>query len=466
MDRIRAMAMAQELHDRQVGGWVVEDYLGNGFSAVVLSARKGDARGAVKVIDPEMIERFGTDRQLARVVREKRLEGHIHPNLVQILDAGQCAETGYLYVVMELLEPTTLGDVRDTLPPDRIATLIGQLASAARFLEQHDLVHRDIKPDNTHVSSDYSNIKLLDLGVVYPPRGNGETSAGTGNHFVGTAPYSPPEFLHREEANCLEGWRAITFYQIGATLFDLITRTPIFDDFREPPARLYEAIGDHVPTIIPASEQVAPWLVDLARRCLTKDWRIRSQIVTWEHFEGPPLLPESSDDIRQRIRARLPAEVVPLPMPSASTSGKPSRRTIVDLFRSTSTMIREVCQEGGVFPPLELQPQYTADGCRIRLRTGPYNPQGLQGILVIEFMLSPLDSDGNDVRILASARLEAPADEGDSSSREALEQIFAGDVGSMEFRSLMDVFIHAALESALGAGEPTGEKVTLRPNWR
>ena len=466
MDRIRAMAMAQELHGRQVGGWVVEDYLGNGFSAVVLSARKGDSRAALKVIDPEMIERFGTERQLARVVREKRLEGHTHPHLVQILDAGHCSETGHLYVVMELLEPITLGDVRDTVPPDRIGTLISQLASAARFLEQHDLVHRDIKPDNTHVSSDYSNIKLLDLGVVYPPRGNGEPSAGTGNLFVGTARYSPPEFLHREEENNPEGWRAITFYQIGATLFDLISRTPIFDDFREPPARLYEAIRDHVPTIVPASEQVAPWLVDLARRCLTKDWSIRLQLITWEDFEGPRILPESPDDIRQRIRARFPAEVVPQSMPSASTSSKPSRRTIVDLSRSTSTMIREVCQQGGVFPPLELQPRYTAEGCSIKLRAGPFNPQGLQGILVIEFMLSPIDADGNDVLVLASVCLGSTAGEGGSPAQEAFDQIFAGDTSGMEFREIVDVFIHAALESALGAGEPTEEEMTLRPNWR
>ena len=228
--------MAQELRGSHVGGWAVGDYLGNGFSAVVLSARKRDNLAALKIIDPEMIERYGFDRQLARIKREKRLEGHTHPHLVQILDGGHCAETEHLYVVMELLEPLTLGDVRDTLPACQIGPVIHQLASAARFLEEHELVHRDIKPENTHISPDYMTAKLLDLGVVYPPHDSTAPSAGTHNSFVGTARYSPPEFLHRREENNLAGWRAITFYQLGATLFDLITRTPIFDDVREPPA--------------------------------------------------------------------------------------------------------------------------------------------------------------------------------------------------------------------------------------
>ena len=466
MDKIRAMAMAQELQGRTVEGWVVGDYLGNGFSAVVMSATKGETSAALKVIDPEMIERYGTDRQLARIVRENRLEGHTHPNLVSILDGGQCQETGHLYVAMELLEPLTLGDVRDILPATQIGSVICQLAHAAVFLEQLGLVHRDIKPDNTNVSSDYTTIKLLDLGVVYPPREARNPSAGTGNHFVGTARYSPPEFLHRQETDSPEGWRAITFYQLGATLFDLITRTPIFDEYREPPARLYEAIKDRVPTIEPATVDVEPWLVDLARRCLTKDWRIREQLVAWEHFEGPTDVPDSAHDIRERIRMRTSAETNIHQARTHASSSNPSRRMLIDIFRSMSTMIREVCHEGRVFPPLELKATYAADNCTIRMRTGPYVPQDLLGILEIEFLFFPLDPECHDIRVSACAYLVSVANEGDSRSADAFEDIFVGSVSGMEFRELMDVFVHASLESALGAGKPLSEELRLRPNWR
>ena len=47
-----------------------------------------------------------------------------------------------------------------------------------------------------------------------------------------------------------------------------------------------------------------------------------------------------------------------------------------------------------MFPPLELQPKYTTDDCRIRLRAGPYRPQGLLGILEVDLVASPADPDG------------------------------------------------------------------------
>ena len=458
--------MAQELRNKNVGGWIADGYLGNGFSAVVLSAKRGGKRAALKVIDPEMIERFGVKRQLARIVREKRLEGHMHPNLVHIMDGGQCKQTGYLFVAMELLEPLTLGDVRDKLPPNRIGRVIGQLASAARFLEENDLVHRDIKPENTNIASDYSNVKLLDLGVVHPPRGHSDPSAGTENHFVGTARYSPPEFLYRQEENSVKGWRSVTFYQLGATLYDLITRTQIFDEYREPPARLYEAIKDHVPLIAPYSDDVQPWLVDLARRCLTKDWRIREQLVTWKQFEGPPKVAVSSDEIRTKIRARIAKEGNIGSARSDNATVVPTRRTLIDLFRSISTTIREVCHKGQVFPPIELRSHYGKDSCTIKLQTGPYSQGGLLGLLEIEFVLVPLDAGGINVSVMGSTYLLPSTGDADVSSGKKCEQLFVGSVVSMEFRELVDLYVHAALERALGAGEPIADNLHLQPNWR
>ena len=44
-----------------------------------------------------------------------------------------------------------------------------------------------------------------------------------------------------------------------------------------------------------------------------------------------------------------------------------------------------------MFPPIEIQPRYTPDSCAIRVRTGPYSPADLLGLLEIEFLFSPLD---------------------------------------------------------------------------
>ena len=100
----------------------------------------------------------------------------------------------------------------------------------------------------------------------------------------------------------MEGWRAITFYQLGACLFDMVTGRRIFDEFSEPPARLYEAVRDHEP-IVDVADAPA-WLIHLARRCLTKDWRLRGEIVKWEDFDGPPAQ-ASVEVILDRLRKRI-----------------------------------------------------------------------------------------------------------------------------------------------------------------
>ena len=169
MDKTRARRMATELLGQRVGEWTVGPYRGNGYSAVVVEAEKEDQNAALKIIDPEMIERSGIENQLRRVLREKELAGHGHSNLVDILDAGQCPESGHLFVAMERLSPLTLGRVRSRLQPAQIGPIIAQLARAARFLEGRGIAHRDIKPDNTVISPDYAQIKLLDLGVIHPP---------------------------------------------------------------------------------------------------------------------------------------------------------------------------------------------------------------------------------------------------------------------------------------------------------
>ena len=59
----------------------------------------------------------------------------------------------------------------------------------------------------------------------------------------------------------------------------------------------------------------------------------------------------------------------------------------------------------------------------------------------------------SDVRTLASVHLVPADDEGDDASNQPFEEIFAGPVDGMDFREIMDLFVHAALEGALGAGQ-------------
>jgi eukaryotic-like serine/threonine-protein kinase len=113
---------------------------------------------------------------------------------------------------------------------------------------------------------------LLDLGVLKPFGVTGLTD-NEQKQFVGTLQYSPPEFLIRVEDDSAEGWRAVTFYQLGAVLHDLIMKRPIFADQADPYGLLARAVERVVPRI--DSREVPADLVVLAASCLQKDPKLR-----------------------------------------------------------------------------------------------------------------------------------------------------------------------------------------------
>ena len=232
--------MAERLRGTTVGGWLVGDYINNGKSAVVVSASKDAKRAALKIFDPELVGRYGQEAQRKRIEREKSLVGKSHPNLIQVLDGGE--DGSYLFVALEYFDGTNLADALKDVPPSEVRSLLSQIASAAKFLEDASFAHRDIKPENIGICRDMKTAKVLDLGVIRPFDLSNITDEGEQRYFVGTLQYSPPELLFREEDHSLDGWRAITFYQLGAVLHDLLIRRPLFEEFRNPYARLVRAV--------------------------------------------------------------------------------------------------------------------------------------------------------------------------------------------------------------------------------
>lgn len=72
MDSAQAAVLVASLIEKEVGGWRIERFLGQGKSAVVLSCSRGAEAGAIKVFHPELVERYGRATQLERILREKK----------------------------------------------------------------------------------------------------------------------------------------------------------------------------------------------------------------------------------------------------------------------------------------------------------------------------------------------------------------------------------------------------------
>jgi hypothetical protein len=352
MDRVRAERMAGELLGLTVASWKPLRLLDSGKSALVFEAAKGATVGALKIFDPELVERFGTAVQATRIDRELALCGKDHPHLVRILDGGQCTKTQYFFVVMDLVTGRPLSKVLESVPRDRIWPLVSQIASAARFLEQLNLVHRDIKPDNVVVSDDFQHAKLLDLGVIRPIGEPGLTDRDQ-TPFIGTLQYSSPEFLFRTEDDTPDGWRALTFYQLGAVLHDLIMRERIFAAQFSPYAALVEAVKSLSPTV--DAPDVPQDLLLLAKSCLCKDPELRLRLVRWEHFDPPSAQVAPVSVVEDRIRRREAlAQGAAAADRLAVMRAQATKQTVEYVRERAQALARKECVGSGLFPPVQV----------------------------------------------------------------------------------------------------------------
>lgn len=108
MNKQLAEKMSAELVGKTVGGWNIKSYINHGKSAVVFLAERSGTTAALKIFDPEIVERYGRDVQLTRIDRERTLIGKSHPNLVAIYDGGEDGE--FLFVAMEYFPGSNLAD--------------------------------------------------------------------------------------------------------------------------------------------------------------------------------------------------------------------------------------------------------------------------------------------------------------------------------------------------------------------
>ncbi|HKA90319.1 MAG TPA: serine/threonine-protein kinase [Haliangiales bacterium] len=172
-----------------VGGFTIKGAIGSGAMGAVYAARHRwlGRPAAVKILHDDV--------HLLPQVRERLLHearivaGLRHPNIVEVLDAGE--HEGVPYLVMELLHGQTLGERMDAgrLSPLESIAILRQVCAALRAAHACGVIHRDLKPDNIFLAG--STVKVLDWGVA---RSLGLarrlTSEGS---IVGTPEYMAPE---------------------------------------------------------------------------------------------------------------------------------------------------------------------------------------------------------------------------------------------------------------------------------
>jgi eukaryotic-like serine/threonine-protein kinase len=237
--------------------------LGRGGMGIVYEAEQTSLRRRVALKTLPMANGLQeVDRE--RFLNESRAAAMLdHPNIVSVYAIG--SDHGIHYYAMQLITGASLADLLDlarstsnttergfgtsdtqpndpiivpvkkndpavpiptaatTLPTkwNAIVTLMGQAANALAHAHERGIVHRDVKPANCLVDA-HGHLWLVDFGLARIANVTNLTRTGA---MVGTLRYMAPEQV---EPNRGVVDQRTDLYGLGATLYELLTRQPVF----------------------------------------------------------------------------------------------------------------------------------------------------------------------------------------------------------------------------------------------
>jgi serine/threonine protein kinase len=214
---------------------VVEAEIGRGGMGVVFRGRQTylDRPVAIKLLlvdkaDEAYVKRFQREAKI--------LAGLAHPHIVSCYSAGLTQEQ-HPYLVMEFIDGPNLKawvEEHGIISEVQALRIIHDLALALQHAHKHDIIHRDVKPENVllakKINADANDpfpfvVKLVDLGLARPGKSEGDMQLTVAGTIMGTPTTMAPEQFDDPDG---VDYRA-DMYGLGCILYFILTATPAFN---------------------------------------------------------------------------------------------------------------------------------------------------------------------------------------------------------------------------------------------
>ena len=242
------------------------DTLGEGGMANVYLAEDIilQRKVAVKILRLDLQKEPQT---LARFQREALATSELsHPNIVMVLDVG--TDHGLPYMVMEYVDGPDLKEYIRTNSPLNLGNIIkimDQILSAMSLAHKHNVIHRDLKPQNILMDK-HGNIKIADFGIAVALNQNSVTQT---NSAIGSVHYMSPEQTRGGLVT-----KQSDIYSLGIILYELITGNVPFNGDSAVSIALKHA-QEPIPSIRKQDPNIPQPLENVVLKATAKDPRDR-----------------------------------------------------------------------------------------------------------------------------------------------------------------------------------------------
>lgn len=235
-----------------IPGYDIHAELGTGGIATVYLAVQNslDRRVALKVmspilaVEPDYAERF---------VREGRTIAKLsHTNIITVYDIG--VQKHKLYIAMEHIPE---GNLRSKLAThqgdaDWALSVAGQIALALGYAHRHNIIHRDVKPENILFRENGVAV-LTDFGIAKTI--SSDTNLTRAGAVIGT-----PKYMSPEQTDGLGNEPQTDIYSLGIILYEMLTgRVPY--ESENSMAVLYAHVHSPIPRLPKGLHDLQP-LID------------------------------------------------------------------------------------------------------------------------------------------------------------------------------------------------------------
>lgn len=204
------------------GRYRISARIGHGGMAEVYEANDiiNKRKVAIKMIredvmkNPINLKRFENETTIASSLS--------HPNIVKVYNHGTIE--GRPYIANEYIKGQNMKDMldfRSAIPIAEAVSYMLQLTSALYYAHQHNIIHRDIKPQNIYVMPD-GTIKLGDFGIAQAEGIDDSLTKTT--DIVGSVHYLAPEISQGRPASIQSD-----IYSAGVTFYEILTGHVPFD---------------------------------------------------------------------------------------------------------------------------------------------------------------------------------------------------------------------------------------------